>query len=288
MNESLSKKCGRVNLAFILILNLLMVSLFVLQNLVYKKEVRKLLQNKQQSIQKSSASAKQKRAIRDDLRSLETQKLAEKRLASLDFWDLVEDPSKIETDNRDLRFDSTESLANAIRFGSDEMYPTEYNTSESPEISSSRAGKRKRGSKFGNKNNRRVFSKIFRNKTGKGAVEITDQEKEDIWNCTSLNLGCNITPSIKHNHEYFRLISSVFLHDSLFHLTVNVIFSLLYYPRDKFLIGQFFCVILLLNLFSAFKFPNNVKIGFSGFALFCFGYSFLDQLSKKKIFLLGD
>lgn len=116
---------------------------------------------------------------------------------------------------------------------------------------------------------------------------LTKEEHVDIWNCVSVNMGCNITPSLKYKFQYFRLISSVFLHDSIFHLIFNILFIVLYFPKKNNTSFQFFSTILILNLISALKFPNNVKIGSSGFALFCFGQELLRKLFTSKIEAIG-
>lgn len=300
MNHNLSSKWTRVNLIFILSLNMLMISLFLLQNFVYSTQIKKLIANKQQNLETQTA---QRRDLNQtdsaDEEIIWGSDLAPKRLASLEFWEVEELPADPKPKKH--------RLSAVIPLSPEEDYPTNY---ESEETASYDYEADHQSNSAPNNKNPEIYTRIIKQegrisagqttqkaktyfsqkaspKKNWDQIEISEQEKKDIWNCTSLNLGCNITPSIKFKREYFRLVTSVFLHDNLFHLSINVIFSLLYYPKDRFLIGQFFCVVLLLNLFSAFKFPNNVKIGFSGFALFCFGFSFLDQLARKKIYLLG-
>ena len=99
---------------------------------------------------------------------------------------------------------------------------------------------------------------------------------QELWNCVTLYLGGNISPSLTEKREYWRLISCFFLHENFFHLAFNALIIYCYFCILRIRYQEFIPFLLLTvvsgNLTSALVYPDFLKIGSSvlTFVLFTF------------------
>ena len=127
-----------------------------------------------------------------------------------------------------------------------------------------------------------------------------DKEKiyiqQDCWNCTLLFLGANFGPSFLINKEYYRIFSSFFLHENIYHLLINILTILYYFERDKenkffkkrifFLF--FFFTLINGNLLSNFLYPDFLKIGSSLLSVVFITFSFLENFGNFNFYFFID
>lgn len=99
---------------------------------------------------------------------------------------------------------------------------------------------------------------------------------QELWNCVTLYLGGNISPSLTQKQEYWRLISCFFLHENFFHLVFNALIIYCYFCTLNIRQQEFIPFLILTvingNLTSALVYPDFLKIGSSvlTFILFTF------------------
>lgn len=93
------------------------------------------------------------------------------------------------------------------------------------------------------------------------------QIEQEIWNCVTLRLGGNISPSLAYKHEYWRLIACFFLHENFFHLLFNLLIINCYLSslqlKGTELAPFFLLTVVGGNLTSALMYPEFLKIGSS-------------------------
>jgi membrane associated rhomboid family serine protease len=99
---------------------------------------------------------------------------------------------------------------------------------------------------------------------------------QELWNCVTLYLGGNISPSLTQKQEYWRLISCFFLHENFFHMIFNALIIYSYFCTLNIKQNEFVPFLILTvingNLTSALAYPDFLKIGSSvlTFVLFTF------------------
>ena len=116
------------------------------------------------------------------------------------------------------------------------------------------------------------------------------QVRDDIWTCTALKLGGNITPSIIYHKEAWRLLTSFFLHFNALHLIMNCLLIWFYSSKKSDFPNQFYIFsafnILCSNITSSLIHPDMLKLGSSSLSVSLLAYSLYKNLEKSPDFSL--
>lgn len=107
------------------------------------------------------------------------------------------------------------------------------------------------------------------------------QAELELWNCVSLFYGANITPSLSHKREFWRLLTCFFLHETFLHFAINALIIVSYsqFMRldDATLVTLTVPGVVLGNLLSALLYPDFLKLGASLLTFVLCGLSIAQQ-----------
>jgi membrane associated rhomboid family serine protease len=120
-----------------------------------------------------------------------------------------------------------------------------------------------------------------------------------IWTCTLYVFGGKFTPAIINDHHYWRIITSIFLHASIYHILMNSLsIGFLGYFTEKVLglkkiIILYFCSGIYGNFLSLAIQRNSVGVGasgaimgFSGFVMIFYIFNLYKMSQRNKNFFI--
>ena len=124
-------------------------------------------------------------------------------------------------------------------------------------------------------------------------------KKKTIWTCVLYIFGGKFTPAIIKDHQYWRLITSIFLHASIYHILMNSLsIGFIGYFTEKVLglikvIILYFCSGIYGNILSAPIQKTSVGVGasgaimgFSGFVMIYYIFNLYKMSQRNRNFFI--